>query len=179
MLTLLFFGISMEREWGAKRFLIFYFATGFGALLLHSVAWFFEVQNFLSVFTPEEVQFLWEGATAFANDQSVPIGQFAKMEPYLQEFHGITNVGFVVGASGAIYGVLAAFAVYYPDREIYLYFLFPVKAKIFIPIMIGIALYAGLNPSQGDNVAHFAHLGGAIFGFLIARYWKRNRYRVR
>jgi membrane associated rhomboid family serine protease len=86
----------------------------------------------------------------------------------------VNNVG-MVGASGAIMGLLAGFGYLFPNTELYLYMLFPVKAKIFIPILILLDLYLGVRNFEFDNVAHFAHLGGAIAGFLLVYFWNKKR----
>lgn len=84
----------------------------------------------------------------------------------------------MVGASGAIYGLLVAFAVLFPDAKLALiFFPVPIKAKYFIPIMIGVELFMGVQNYSWNNVAHFAHLGGGLIGFLLARSWKKNLYR--
>ena len=85
----------------------------------------------------------------------------------------------MIGASGAIFGLLAAFALLFPNVELMLIFLpIPIKAKYFVPAYAIITLVLGVSHIRGDNIAHFAHLGGAIFGFLIALYWKKNQFRI-
>ena len=79
-----------------------------------------------------------------------------------------------VGASGAVFGLLLAFGMLFPNTIIYLYFAIPVKAKYFVIFYGLIELYLGLQNNQGDNVAHFAHLGGMVFGYLLIKYWKKN-----
>ena len=81
----------------------------------------------------------------------------------------------VVGASGAVYGILLAFGMLFPNSLLYLYFAIPVKAKYFVMAIGGLALFSGLSNSTGDNVAHFAHLGGMIFGFILLKIWKKNK----
>ena len=85
----------------------------------------------------------------------------------------------MIGASGAIFGLLAAFALLFPNVELMLIFLpIPIKAKYFVPAYAIITLVLGVSHIRGDNIAHFAHFGGAIFGFLIALYWKKNQFRI-
>ena len=79
------------------------------------------------------------------------------------------------GASGAVYGILLAFGMLFPNSLIYLYLAIPVKAKYFVMVIGGLALFSGLSNSTGDNVAHFAHLGGMIFGFILLKIWKKNK----
>jgi hypothetical protein len=85
----------------------------------------------------------------------------------------------MIGASGAIMGILAAFALYFPNVELMLIFLpSPIKAKYFIPIFVVASLFLGVSNIALTSVAHFAHLGGAIFGFIVAKIWKRNRFNI-
>lgn len=90
------------------------------------------------------------------------------------DFPGLIDQA-TVGASGAIFGVLFAFGYLFPNTELYIYFLFPIKAKYFIALYAAIELFSGFQNSAGDNVAHFAHLGGMLFAFLLLRYWKSKR----
>ena len=84
-----------------------------------------------------------------------------------------------VGASGAVFGLLIAFAMMFPDVELMLIFLpIPIKAKYFVPVYALLELFFGVADFKGDNIAHFAHLGGALFGFLLVRWWKRNQFRI-
>jgi membrane associated rhomboid family serine protease len=84
-----------------------------------------------------------------------------------------------VGASGAVFGLLIAFAMMFPDVELMLIFLpIPIKAKYLIPVYALLELFFGVANFKGDNIAHFAHLGGALFGFLLVRWWKRNQFRI-
>ncbi|MDP6909721.1 MAG: rhomboid family intramembrane serine protease [Flavobacteriales bacterium] len=82
-----------------------------------------------------------------------------------------------VGASGAVFGLLLAFGMMFPNSQIYLYFLFPIKAKYFVILYGLFELYSGISNNPGDNVAHFAHLGGMIFGYILIKYWQKNRFR--
>jgi len=89
---------------------------------------------------------------------------------------GFLNSPVVIGASGAVYGILLAFGMMFPNTRIYLYFFIPIKAKWFVIIFGAIELIAGFSNVSGDNVAHFAHLGGMLFGFVLIKIWnKRNR----
>ena len=133
MYTLFIFGSSLERVWGPKKFLIFYFVTGLGAAAIHTgVEW---IQNYIT-----------------QADQMIP----------------------TVGASGAIYGVLMGYALLYPDAILTL--IFPpvsLKARWFVLIFAAIELVAGIT-GTGAGIAHFAHLGGLIFGYLLIHLWKRQ-----
>lgn len=157
MYALFMFGRDSELAMGAKKFLLFYFITGLGAVVLHQIAGYIELQYALSKLSPEEIDLFEKGFGGTSN---------------LNYAHAVLNTP-AVGASGAVYGVLVAFAMLYPNRVLLLLFPpIPIKAKYFVLIMGAIELYLGFNHS--GNVAHFAHLGGAIFGFLLINYW-RNR----
>lgn len=148
MYTLYIFGTVLERMWGPKKFLIFYFVTGLGAATLHMFTQYIQVQHFLSQAA--------DGSMLAA--QAIHI---LKMTP-------------TVGASGAIYGVLLGFAMLFPDTI--LSFIFPpvqIKAKWAIIIFALIALVCGVT-GRGGSVAHFAHLGGMLFGWLLIFYWKKK-----
>ena len=149
MYTLYIFGSILERVWGSKKFLIFYFVTGLGAALIHTGVEWLEVQNWMSKAA--------EGS--IAAQASI---HALKMTP-------------TVGASGAIYGVLMGYAMLYPNSLMRL--IFPpvtLKAKWFVLIFAGLELLLGMS-LPGSSVAHFAHLGGLIFGFLLIMYWKKKR----
>ena len=149
MYTLYFFGRVLEERWGAKKFLIFYFVTGLGAALVHTGVEWLQMNHWMSQVA--------EGSLA-AQSKIYAL----KMTP-------------TVGASGAIYGVLMGFAMLYPDAILSL--IFPpvsMKAKWFVLIFGGIELLTGIT-GVGGGIAHFAHLGGLIFGFLLIMYWKKRR----
>ena len=149
MYTLYIFGSILERVWGSKKFLIFYFVTGLGAALIHTGVEWLEVQNWMSKAA--------EGS--IAAQASI---HALKMTP-------------TVGASGAIYGVLMGYAMLYPDSIMTL--IFPpvsMKAKWFVLIFAAIELFTGVT-GVGGSIAHFAHLGGLIFGYALIWYWKNKR----
>lgn len=149
MYTLYFFGRVLEERWGAKKFLIFYFVTGIGAALVHTGVEWIQMQH-------------WMGQVAEGSLAAQADIYNLKMTP-------------TVGASGAIYGVLMGFAMLYPDAIMSL--IFPpisLKAKWFVLIFGGIELLTGVT-GVGGGIAHFAHLGGLIFGYLLIMYWKKKR----
>ena len=149
MFALWMFGNTLENMWGPKRFLIFYLLCGIGAGLIQ-----------------EGVQYL-EYVTSLQQYQTVNIGdRIISMDEYL-------NLMTTVGASGAIYGLLLAFGMMFPNSMIYLYFFVPIKAKWFVIGYAVIELLSGLGAS-GDNVAHFAHLGGMLVGLIIILIWKKK-----
>ena len=149
MFALWMFGNTLENIWGSKRFLIYYLLCGIGAGLIQ-----------------EGVQYI-EYITSLSHYQTVNMGgTIVPMSQYL-------NYMTTVGASGAIYGLLLAFGMMFPNSMIYLYFFVPIKAKWFVIGYAVIELLNGLGAS-GDQVAHFAHLGGMLFGLIIILIWKKK-----
>ena len=149
MFALWMFGNTLENIWGSKRFLLFYMVCGIGAGLCQEV-----------------VQYI-QYATTLAQYDSVNLGggQVISMANYL-------NLMNTVGASGAIYGLLLAFGMMFPNSMIYLYFFVPIKAKWFVIGYAVIELVSGFI--GGGNVAHFAHLGGMLFGLVLILIWKKK-----
>ena len=144
MYSLVRFGMVVERALGTKKFIWFYLITGFGAVLLHTGVQFLEVQNLIAKYP---------GISAQSIYNSIP---------------------HVLGASGAVYGVLVAFAMIYPQAKLTL--IFPpitLDAKWWVLIFIGIELVTGIS-GTAMGIAHFAHLGGALFGWLLIRYWRKS-----
>ncbi len=148
MFALWMFGNTLENIWGSKRFLVFYMVCGIGAGLCQ-----------------ELVQYI-QYATSLAQYDTVNMGgRIVMMDTYL-------NMLTTVGASGAIYGLLLAFGMMFPDSRIYLYFFIPIKAKWFVIGYAVLELFMGIG--SADNVAHFAHLGGMLFGLLLILYWRKH-----
>ena len=148
MYTLFIFGSVLERVWGPKKFLIFYFATGLGAAAIHTGVEWIQMQS-------------WIAQAAEGTQSALMAIHTMKMTP-------------TVGASGAIYGVLMGYAMLYPDAILTL--IFPpvsLKARWFVLIFAAIELVAGIT-GTGAGIAHFAHLGGLIFGYLLIYSWKRQ-----
>ena len=155
MFALWMFGAILENYWGMKRFLIFYMICGIGAGICQ-----------LAVSFPSMAQDL-------DTINHMPPGMH---EQYLYDPTIALN-GATVGASGAIFGCLAAFGYLFPNSLIYLYFFVPIKVKWFVIGYAAIELWSGLRSSPGDNVAHWAHLGGGLVGLLMVMYWNRNNRR--
>lgn len=157
MFALWMFGSILENQWGPKRFLIFYMICGIGAALC-----------FLAVQTIQFHQL--PGSDVF--------GYLMGLNPFEIQNTNMKIARFlyepVLGASGAIFGLLVAFGVMYPNSMIYLYFFVPIKTKWFVIGYIAIELFAGVQNNQGDNVAHFAHLGGALFGYILMKIWQKK-----
>jgi len=162
MFALYSFGSLLENRWGAKKFIIFYFVTGVGALALQWAVQAFEVHQILgSIISQNKLNF---------NDLYFNTNDNSPMQ--IKTLYGI-YFGGMVGASGAIFGLLAAFGILYPNAELLILFIpVPVKAKYIIPIYILVELSLGVAQFQGDSVAHYAHLGGALIGFILVKIWK-------
>ena len=154
MFALWMFGCIVERTWGARKFLFYYMACGIGAGLLQEMAQF--VQFFMLAA---------EGIHGFSVSQIMTVAKASAV--------GI-NLWTTVGASGAIYGILLAFGMLYPEERMFIFPLpVPIKAKFFVVGYAAIELFMAFSTS-GDGVAHLAHLGGMLFGFLLIRYWRRH-----
>ncbi len=197
MFALWMFGNLLENLWDSKRFLIFYILCGLGAAALHLLTLALEfhsleqdVNAFLSRTTPEELNvFLKENQSIYRQFNGLEIAKLQHAWPsdpqnsnyidiarsLVKEFEKTSLDVPTVGASGAVFGCLAAFGYLFPNTLIYIYFFFPIKAKWFVILYAAAELWMGVRNS-GGNVAHFAHLGGALIGFLLVVYWnKKNR----
>ena len=176
MFTLYSFGPVLERTLGDKKYIILYFVSGLGAFFLFNLWNFVEVQQIQS--NLESFGFNLE---SYLPGESVPfIGNsaaIATQQGLLQELKSIITVP-MVGASGAIFGVIAAFATLYPNAEIGIMFIpIPVKVKYVLPVIVIGSVILGVTGNVG-GIAHLAHVGGALIGFLLAKYWKKDQYRI-
>ncbi len=154
MFALYSFGSILEAHWGAKRFLNFYLITGLGALALQWAVQAIEVHQITgSVINPLL--------------GSIPADKVTTIQSIY--------AGPMVGASGAIFGLLVAFGMLYPNIELYIMFIpVPIKAKYIVPIYIVIELFFGVGKFEGDSIAHFAHLGGALIGYILVKLWRNK-----
>ena len=169
MFALWMFGTAIERIWGARRFLTYYLITGFGAFILHYAVVAFQVQQLIPEVSPEMLQDIKvNGLDILMQNKNYTDPTFAKLNL-------LYNIP-VVGASGAVFGILLAFGMMFPNTKLMLiFFPVPIKAKYFVMGYGAIELYSGIANNPGDNVAHFAHLGGMLFGFILIKYWNRNK----
>lgn len=179
MLALYFFGSVLENLWGAKRFLIFYFACGLGAALFHLTALHFSNQALIhQLSNAMDYESIKHFIVKNMDGYSFTGGQVVYNNETANELLKLKINEATLGASGAVFGCLAAFAYLFPNTEIYLYFFIPLKAKWFVLFYAAFELYMSIKNSAGDNVAHIAHLGGAVVGFILVYYWnKTNRKR--
>ena len=157
MFALFTFGSSLEGIMGSKRFLNFYLITGLGALALQMLVQALEIYGITGGITIDPSTYRSENTGAIETLSSIYYGP-------------------MVGASGAIFGLLIAFGMLFPNAELFIIFIpVPVKAKYIIPVYILLELFLGVAQFSGDSVAHFAHLGGALFGFILVKVWHLNR----
>ncbi|MEO7044332.1 MAG: rhomboid family intramembrane serine protease, partial [Ferruginibacter sp.] len=143
----------LERFWGSKRFLIFYLACGIGASIILFLTIPFSAEQFAK------------------SSEALQYGGYSKdlVESFKQQYSAL-------GASGAIMGLEAAFVYLFPNTQLYIMFIpIPIKAKYVIPLFMLIDVFGGFYHIAGDNIGHFAHLGGALIGFLLVIIWNRNR----
>lgn len=157
MFALWMFGSTLENYWGPKKFLIFYLLCGVGAGAMHLGVLYFENIKWVELFN------------------SLPPDQ---QEVLLYDRYRYPVNTATLGASGSVFGCLAAFGYLFPNSLIYLYFFIPIKAKWFVLFYGAMELYLGVKNSAGDNVAHWAHLGGALIGFLLVFYWNKTNRRT-
>ncbi|MBO4645004.1 MAG: rhomboid family intramembrane serine protease [Bacteroidales bacterium] len=195
------FGNAIENYWGAKKFLIYYFVTGIGAGLIHYVVLYFQIQpelatinqfidapsidNFSQIVSnhkfvyyqnsPEMIALkdAWTHVVASPDSQRA-LNDLAGLMVDYREYY--LNAHNIVGASGAVFGLLLAFGMLFPNAQIYIYFLLPIKAKWFVILYGALELVYGVTGSQ-DGVAHFAHLGGMLFGILLILLWRKKERR--
>ena len=164
------FGTPLEQMWGRKKFLFFYFSAGLGAGIIYTLVNYYQFNAALetlviSGISQNEILELMNPTKMYQNKD-------------LQTMNQLYNTP-AVGASGAVYGVLAAFGLYFKDAKLALIFLpIPIAAKYFIPVMIFGDLFFGMTKYSVGNIAHFAHIGGALIGFIIAYSWKKNQFKT-
>lgn len=178
MFTLWSFGPILEQTLGEKKYLILYFASGLGAFFLFNLWNFIEVQqidstlNSLGINPAEIYPKAAIGYTGNLNiSATTPQGQELS-----QQLYNILRTP-MVGASGAIFGVVTAFATLYPDSKIAMMFIpVPVKVKYLMPVVIIVSVYLGVSGNAG-GIAHLAHVGGALVGWILARIWRKHLYR--
>jgi membrane associated rhomboid family serine protease len=171
MYALWAFGTPLENTWKTPKFIFFYFATGIGAGIIYSLANYYQFNNIYSEisslgYSVEAIESMLN--TGYAEQNLIThVGK-----DRLIEFISIFNSP-AVGASGAIYGLLVAFAFTYPHAKLALiFFPVPVRAKYFVPVIIFVDLFFGITKYSVGNVAHFAHIGGALTGLVMMLFWR-------
>jgi membrane associated rhomboid family serine protease len=160
MLALWMFGSILENIWGPKQFLLFYFLCGVGAAIIHLGILSFEMMD----------------ATKYYHQLMLSGAHSAEATDFINLYKAKVDVA-TLGASGAVFGILIAFVYLFPNTYIYIYFFIPMKAKWLGILYFSYELFFALRNSAGDNVARWAHVGGAIVGFVLVYIWKKNNRR--
>lgn len=180
MFALFMFGSLLENTWGSKKFLLYYMVTGIGAGIIQQVVMSIELHSVVSAFN--------NAMTSISSGSSIEpykevIGRYFRVSNWeamsvahlLQMKTELLNVFTTVGASGAIFGLLLAYGMMFPNSSIYIMFIpIPIKAKWFVIVYGLLEIYLGFANRAGDSVAHFAHVGGMLFGIILILYWKKK-----
>ena len=199
MFALWMFGKVLEEFWGPKRFIVYYLITGVGAALIHYVVLHYQMAPVLSVINDYIQSPSHEKLMTFINSPNFrplsydiqnhfnefkiaynnlinnnPAKALQLSADFMSQYKiDFLNLPVVIGASGAVFGLLLAFGMMFPNQQIFIIPIpIPIKAKYFVIFYGIIELYSGISNTPGDNVAHFAHLGGMLFGFILIKYWK-------
>jgi membrane associated rhomboid family serine protease len=167
MYALFIFGPILERVWGPKRFFIYYMITGLGAALTHETVIYLQYHHLTQIMDPQSLRaVLTEGTTYFRQGKLFT-------DPDMEKLQLLLNVP-TVGASGAIFGVLLAFGVLFPNTQLILLIPpMPIKAKYLVMGYGALELYLAIT-APGSNIAHAAHIGGMLFGYILIRYWRKT-----
>ncbi|MBO7259765.1 MAG: rhomboid family intramembrane serine protease [Paludibacteraceae bacterium] len=179
MFAVYMFGSALEHQWGGVRFLFYYLLTGVGAGVVQEIMWTMEYQSLLSAL--DEAISLDSGSVLLPYEAELskmlkfPDLRYLGASELSHMKELILNAPVTVGASGSVFGLLLAFGWLYPQAELMLLFLpIPIKARLFVALYAVAELFLGVANFSGDNVAHFAHLGGMIFGYFLILYWRRR-----
>ncbi|MCX6267138.1 MAG: rhomboid family intramembrane serine protease [Bacteroidetes bacterium] len=195
MFALWMFGYLLENVWGSKRFLTYYMVTGIGAAVVQTLVHWIDISmvqtaansyaanptldSFIAFIRHHYPRYYESEGTLknFINEWSSAKnspGYSSQSLEYINQLMKLQIDVPTVGASGAVFGILLAFGMMFPNMLVYVYFLFPIKAKWIVILYGALELFSGISNNPSDNVAHFAHLGGMIFGFFLIIYWKRK-----
>lgn len=167
MYALYIFGQILENVWGPKRFFIYYMVCGLGAVFVHETVIYFQYERLMNMINPEHLQMVLDEGTAFFREGKVFTDQ------NMQDLQLLLNTP-TVGASGAVFGILLAFGVLFPNTQLMLLIPpIPIKAKYLVMGYGAIELYFAMT-QPNSNIAHAAHLGGMLFGYLLIRYWRKT-----
>jgi membrane associated rhomboid family serine protease len=167
MYALFIFGQVLEQVWGSKRFFIFYMICGLGAAFVHETVILIQYEKVMSVISPDQLEMVLNEGTGYFREGKVFTNELMKQLQF------ILNIP-TVGASGAVFGILLAFGMLFPNTQLMLLFPpIPIRAKYFVIAYGAIELYLAFT-RPGSNIAHAAHLGGMLFGYLLIRYWRKT-----
>ncbi|MFY0604158.1 MAG: rhomboid family intramembrane serine protease [Flavobacteriaceae bacterium] len=171
------FGTPLEQIWGRNKFLFFYFSAGLGAALIYTLVNYYQFNGFYETLINNGLNSSDISSILSTGNYTRYVDVITLNKAELTEFYGLFHTP-AVGASGAVYGVLVAFGMYFKDAKLALiFFPVPIAAKYFIPGLILMDLFFGMTKYSVGNVAHFAHIGGALVGFIIAYYWKNSQFK--
>jgi membrane associated rhomboid family serine protease len=198
MFALYSFGSTLESLWGGKKFLFFYISCGLGSAILHTAVTYFQIHNLLDSIvglnlSAADIRVLLKAdfSTLFDENGRMIEGEIRNMLSRAninqEQYNLIAQANYmalipVLGASGAIYGLLVAFAFQFPEARLGLMFIpIPIKAKYFVIGLLSVDLFLGFSGkslfgTSGTGIAHFAHIGGALVGFIMVYYWKKNQF---
>lgn len=190
MLALWMFGTAIENVLGSKRFFVYYMITGLGAAFLHTMVNYYEIHQletavsaylknpglenfewFTIHHVPEVFRSSFQDLINSWTQHPSGMGYLENSVSLCKELLQVKLDIPTVGASGAVFGVLLAFGMMFPNTLIYFYFAIPIRAKYFVMLYAGFELWQGVSNNPADNVAHFAHIGGMIFGFILMQKW--------
>ena len=160
MLGVYIFGQVLEQVWGPKRYLIFYILTGLGAALAQYIIMHFEISDVLDIVNQD------------INSRNLDTSQRTEL---INQKYEYLNKHVIIGASGSLFGLLGGFGMLFPNRELYLYFFIPIKAKWLVILYGCFEIFSGLQNNPTDNVAHFAHIGGLLVGIALVLFWRKDR----
>ena len=178
MFGLWMFGTPLEQMWGKQKFIFFYLSAGFGAVLIQTIVYHYDVMSVTQILidnglTNSDVDTFYK--TGRLNTSIIQSVGEDRLYSGIQSFKAV-----MVGASGALYGILVAFAMLVPNVQLMLLFPpIPIKAKFFVPLLILIDLFFGISSFSVGPIAHFAHVGGAIIGLIMVLYWRKNQFNNR
>jgi len=174
-------GGYLERLWGAKRFFIFFLICGFGAFLLQNAIDAYQLFTLKSKIIAagldlNTINYYITHSTSIQDcfREISEMDMFTRNQVQLIQEYVFISHSSMLGASGAVFGVLAAFAILFPNQEFMLYFAFPIKAKYLVGAYFIFELYLSFQTNSSDNVAHLAHVGGAVMGAIIVLYWRKT-----
>ena len=174
-------GGYLERLWGAKRFFIFFLICGFGAFLLQNAIDAYQLFTLKSKIIAagldlNTINYYITHSTSIQDcfQEISEMDMFTRNQVQLIQEYVFISHSSMLGASGAVFGVLAAFAILFPNQEFMLYFAFPIKAKYLVGAYFIFELYLSFQTNSSDNVAHLAHVGGAVMGAIIVLYWRKT-----